>query len=766
MFFHNQETDALDSLRVAMTRYYTSVRHDRISKNRTYQQRKDELWQEMDAFSLAHPGMPACLLKAKLHEEIAERFEPILFRHSPFFFEMGVRFAENWGNPDSTNAASWLIQKRNPARLETSAWQNIRSLARDNPDTPWKLWAIWNVVDVDHHCLGYTKLLEVGVDGIIAEIQSARREATDPASLAFLEAAERSCRALIRVAERFAEMAESCIAEETDTEARKCFRFIADTARRIPAQPPQTFREGLAALLFLREATASLENIGISVLGHPDRLLDRLYRHDLAEGLLTEEDARDLIGRWMLHTDIKFHVDDSQWPETSTCVELGGCTADGDPVFNDVTRLFIETHRAHDLINPKLNCRYGSASPDTYVDLLARHAGEGHNTFAFLNDDVMIPALVRAGKTERQARLYVNGGCQETIAEGVEHSAGAYYYFNMARLLDLFLNPILDVDFGSAAQEVLPGRAVFPDTFDEFYARFIAVLSHAIGSGAGWLQEAGKGWNDVHPCPLFSSALKGCLENGRDYTAGGAIHNPATLALVGFGTVVDSLSAIHQSVFQHQFVSIEALSEAIASNWAGNEPLRVRMASLPKFGHGNAECDALAVRFARDIAALSAPLRNERGGPFLPSFFVYYFFDWMGGDTRATPDGRRAGEWLSQGISPGRVRPARHLTEIIHAVGGLDLRDFPGNAVLDAQLPLVPGGGMTRPLAALLRTFATLGGATLQTNAVSVAMLREAKVHPERHANLVVRISGLSARFVALTDDVQDEIIARHIAAM
>jgi len=135
----------------------------------------------------------------------------------------------------------------------------------------------------------------------------------------------------------------------------------------------------------------------------------------------------------------------------------------------------------------------------------------------------------------------------------------------------------------------------------------------------------------------------------------------------------------------------------------------------------------------------------------------------MGGVTRATPDGRHDGALLSQGVAPGRLRPARSLTEAIRGLERIDFKDYPGNAVLDAQLPA--GTMPAATLSAVIGTFVRSGGPTLQPNCVSVADLRDAKLHPERHPDLTVRISGLSARFVALAPAVQDEIIARTTMA-
>jgi formate C-acetyltransferase len=755
---------AIGALRDELGAYYGPLRHGNIAQNGAFVRRRDAIWASMDAFEAAHPGAPACLLKARLHEEIAEQCDPVLFRNSPFFFEMGVRAAESWGTPSGWSAASWMITRRDPRVQQTEPMRWINHFRAWNEHSPVKLWNIWNVFDYDHHCLGYTQLLAVGIEGILAEIAERRRQGCTADQQAFLDAAERSNRALLRIADRFAVAARVRLAGETDPQARTFLALVADAAAQVPARPPRTFYEGLAMLWFLREAVASLEGIGISVVGHMDRLLIGLYRADLAAGRLTEAGARDLLARWMLPTDVKFHVRDSAWPETSTCMELGGCDADGQPVFNELTRLILDVHREHRLLNPKPNCRISGEAPQGFLDLIAESALAGHNNFALLNDDILIPACMRSGKSLREARLYVNGGCQETIVEGVEHSAGAYYYFNLARAFELCLRPAVHQPGDQAVPEAerwLPVPVTAGAGFEDYYQQVFGHIARLIQLGADWVRELGRQTPDIQPCPLFSSSIAGCVARAQDYTAGGALYNPSGIALLGFATVVDSLLVIKRAVFDEGWLTLDELVGALAVNWAGHEALRARVVALPKYGFDDPETNALAGRLAADLAAAVRVVENERGDRFQPSLFVYHMFHTMGKQVRATPDGRREGEALSQGVAPGRVRPPSHATDILRSLTHIDFRDFAGNAVLDLQLPV--GQWTTAGLASLIRSFARMGGPTLQLNCVSPATLREAQVHPEAHAGLIVRIAGLSAHFVALNRDVQDEIIGRAL---
>ena len=152
-------------------------------------------------------------------------------------------------------------------------------------------------------------------------------------------------------------------------------------------------------------------------------------------------------------------------------------------------------------------------------------------------------------------------------------------------------------------------------------------------------------------------------------------------------------------------------------------------------------------------------MKNERGGPFQLSFFVYYAFVSFGARTGGTPDGRLAGDMFTQGVSPGRMVPCESITEAVKSMAKVDFGNYPGNAVLDVQLPA--GRHTPETLAAVLRTFAALKLPTMQISVASPETMKDAQIHPENHRDLTVRISGLSARFTALTKAVQDEIIGR-----
>lgn len=712
-----------------------------------------EINRRMDEYAAAHPDVSPYRLKAVLHETIAELFEPAIFPHSPFYFEMGVRPAPNWGTPHKNfHAGSWMFEarrknfKRDQAALDRLARRQELCIHTFNDH-----------VDMDHHSVGYTKVLRIGLEGLIEEARAAKAGAKTAAELEFLDACESSLNTVIRIAAKFGAAAARAIPTAPDKTSARFLRMIADTAPEVPRRPARTFYEGLAAMLFMREVTGSLESIGVSILGHPDRVLWPLYARDLSEGLIGRESAVDLVARWMVHTDIKFDLERNRWPETSTTLTLGGCDATGRPVFNEITEIFLESHQLHGLINPKLNCRFSSNSSEKYLRAVAAANLSGHNNIALINDDCLIEANVRAGKRLEDCRLYGAGGCQETVVEGVEHSAGAYYYFNLPQTFRLIWDRSREnLKIARLLGITLPKP---PARFDTFFDKTMDTIVKVIRGGADDQRVNGEAWPDVSPAPFFSSTIDDCLKNRKDYTAGGARYNPAGISLVGFGTLVDSLFAVKKICYDEEAMPVADFLKLSLDGWPDAESTRRKVIALPKYGHDISEVDILAGRVADCLHKGTLNLKNERGGPFQLSFFVYYGFVAMGKRTGGTPDGRLAGDMFTQGVSPGRVTPCNSITEAVKSLSKVDFGNYPGNAVLDVQLP--NGRHSPETLTALLRTFARLKLPTIQISVASSEVMRDAQIHPQDHQGLTVRISGLSARFNCLIREVQDEIIGR-----
>ena len=748
-----------------METYYNKVK--RIASGRVADPAENErlaclrkkVFDEMDVFDRAHPGTPAVLLKSHEHTLIAKYFEPVIFLGNPFFFELGIREAQTWGGTWwFSTAARWVYDKKMAQAYAEHPLCGVleKRFCSLFDQNGMNVCRINTSFDPDHHTLGYTELFRVGIRGLIERArENACRFSEGSEARAFCEAVEESGLALIAIARKFSERAEQMLSVCEIEKERKYLEMMAQAAKRIPAEPPQSFYEGLAMLLFTREAISALEAIGISQLGHVDRLLGLLYEQDLRDGRITETEARELVSLWMMHTDIKFHLKTSSWPETSTCIQLGGCDENGNAVFNDVTRIFIEEHHRAHLVNPKLNCRYSKSSPDEYLVLIGKALLAGHNNFVLNNDDMIIPGLMQSGVEKSDAHRYVNGGCQETMIEGFGHTEGAGLYVSMLRLFDLFLRRDREDAF------ITPCGGA--NDFEDFYRQFLASVRGFLRLMVDQRNYRQHYMKHAYVAPLFSATQTGCIENGSDYAYGGAKYNFTSVALVGLANLADSMQAVKTFVFDEKRLTLENLNAILAANWEGNEALRRDAISLPKYGHGVPEVDLLADRLLRDISEIVQSQKNERGGSYIPSTFVYYYHEKFCHNLRATPDGRKDHDLTAMGCAPSQLQAVKAITAPFQSFANMHFADCGGgNHVFDIQLPL--STKLTPEIfAAFVRSCMQIGSPTLQPNVVSVEDLIDAKEHPERHGDLIVRICGLSAYFVALTPAVQEELIFRNL---
>ena len=645
----------------------------------TYPVEVSALFEEMDEISAAHPGWGPCRRKALIYETGAERCEAHVFRHCPFYYELaGGRDRREWG---FGGIGSWLLGQPRQQGLAAgpAAWARTRQEHGLSHGPP--------VLDLDHHCVGYDNVLRLGLNGITAAARERLATAREPSEQDFLEAVIIGNENLIRIAERFGDRAREMAASESDCVVRTGLRRIATVAAHVPAAAPRTFYEALNTVLFMRELTGSLEGIGVSVLGHLDRMLGPYLERDLAAGRTTREEASDLLATFLAITDVKFSIR-REPRETSTTVVIGGCDREGAPVFNDVTRMIIAGYRDLRLVNPKLNARVSSRHPPEYFQCLGELQAAGTNVLAVFNDDVVIAANVRTGKAVEDCRLYVGGGCQENMLQNTEINSRASIYLNLLHVFLMGFRPDEWQWYSGHAGISLESyeEAGSFEAFLQCLLRNLRAVADAHIDERNATEAEGGWWN---PCPLTSSPLDDCIANARDMMAGGTRYAGASVSLIGVGTLTDSLLAVRHAIYENRLLPLRQLWEVLAGDFEGEEALRHYLISrAPKVGR-DAEAEPFAARVFADLARVTSGRPNTRGGRYEASLFVYRAFVGMGRKTGATPDGRRAGEDLSQGMGPSRLAldGGADLGRVFDAVATIDLTAYPVVAMLDAKLP-------------------------------------------------------------------------------
>lgn len=618
---------------------------------------------------------------------------------------------------------------------------------------------------ISHIVPDYDKLLRLGTSGIAAEAARLRGETDDPDQQAFHRAVEIACAALEELAAPYARMAQERAAGEPDPIRRDELEAIARVCQRVPREPASTLHEALQSLLFAQIAI-NLESLDNSVCpGRLDQLLYPYYKSDLQAGHLDR--ARELVGCFTVKMSEIIPVFSQRITRfhggmfNGQVVVVGGTDREGGDATNDLTWVFLDAMETLRMRQPNYHARLHDGSPGDYVQRIAAMLRDGSGAPALMNDGVVVPMLVERGAALPDARDYCPVGCVEPVA------CGCTFGSTDAALLCLPLCLERALGFARGGARLAPVDDALD--LDGIKTRFRQQLDHLVDELVADLQAIERAHAEHHPTPLTSMLLRGCVESGRDSTAGGTTYNSSGVQGVGVADVADSLAALEQVVFRQQRCSLPTLLDALQSDFAGHESLRGHLLRAPKFGNQDPAADGFAGWVMGIFSDALARHTNTRGGPYFAGFYSVTAHVPFGETTGALPSGRHAGRPLANGLSPANGCERLGPTAALGSVSGLDLVHVARNGInVNLRLDPTSLGGDTgvRAVAGLLRGYFAGGGMQVQLNALDPEILRQAIDDPKRHPHLLVRVSGYSAYFNDLSPAMKQEIVARVVHAL
>lgn len=711
-------------------------------------QKREQVYAEMDAFDKAHPDSSSYFLKSKLYDVLAESVTPRFFEDLPFCFEFGtlMPFCDGLYYRGGNHASGWLME-RNKHLFEDNDPENYAEYQKYGFFVQCGIFA-----DFMHLGIPMNKVFSVGLSGILDEIASAKEKCENPDEAEFINCAEAGIKALYKIALK--------ISSDAKEQGRP---DIGEMAERVPFTPPKTFKEGIYTLGFMRKALGTLEGYGFSSMGRPDLLLASLYESDRAKGV-SDDELRDLVARFLLiwdcTNDRRVTFENGFSYELENSLTLGGCDPDGKPLFNGVTRLFIEARDQQKCMYPKMMLRYSENSPEEYLKLISSSLANGQSYSLYENDDVTVPSLVNMGYELKDARDYLVGGCWDVLTPDFNNKYSGEYFH-----LSILFTDLMKPDGGGSLKHLGVNYKPFEkyESFDELYNDFIE-LTRKLVIRKHIIQNKGSAvWDKVSPASALSALMKTPLEKRRDMTAGGIKYSRECVYFTCFAEVVDSLYAIKKLCFEEKLLSVAELIAECRNNWQ-NEELRQRAISLGSFGDGNEETTAFAGKFFDDLCAIGDEVPTAYGGKCRVGFNVYTEIVRMGASTVALPNGRRNGEYLSQGITPSRLQKENALSGLLNSYKKMDFRKTPGNSSMTITLPA--GEISEEQMAMILKVIASCGLQAIQPSCVNKETLIAAKSDPEKYPDVIVRVCGFSAPFICLSEQYQDEIISRNISGV
>lgn len=515
----------------------------------------------------------------------------------------------------------------------------------------------------------------------------------------------------------------------------------AAVLRTVAHKGASTFRE---ALQLLRAVHYLLWISGVyhNTLGRFDQYMYPYMKSDLEKGVLTKEEAYDLLLEFFLacNRDSDLYPGMQQGDNGQSMV-LGGRSPEGEYLFNDLSEMCLRASCDLALIDPKINLRVDSKTPLEVFELGSQLTKRGLGFPQYNNDDVVIPGLMRLGYSREDAHDYVVAACWEFIIPG--------------RGMEI---PNIDaMSFADIVRESVPTLGQFA-SFDAYYRSIEAEI------GRRFAEMAEKHRNlYIAPAPFMSLIMNGTIEEARDITLG-ARYNNYGIHGTGIATAVDSLTAIKKHYFEERKIDGKQLEEAIANNFEGTGELYDLLRHhTPKMGQDDDYADRIAVALMASFDKALAGAKNERGGIYRAGTGTAMYYIGHSANLGATPDGRKAGEVIPANYSPSMYNRQIGPVSVIKSFTKPDLtRDINGGPLtIEFDESVFRNEESVQKLAMLVKSFITLGGHQLQLNTINLEKLLDAKKHPERYRNLIVRVWGWSGYFVELDEVYQNHVIQR-----
>lgn len=507
----------------------------------------------------------------------------------------------------------------------------------------------------------------------------------------------------------------------------------------ILSHPAEHFEEALQRLLFFNQLMWQTRH-RLNGLGHLDRILGNLYDEDISTGVITENQAsdmvRDFLSQLSRYADYK---SDALEGDIGQIIVLGGLNRDGIYFCNDLTRIFLVEQAKLGKPDPKTFIRVSRKMPDNLLKIAVECLQSKTGSPLFSNDDVVIPALKNFGMPDEDAYSYCISACWEPYIVG--------------KSLDQ--NNIAVFDFFLALDDVLNTKN--PKTFNDLVIDYIYVNDQKFKNFLISIDQM-KWAKD----PLVSIFIDGCSEKRQDVSEGAALYNNYGITTVALPNVVDSLMNIKKLVYETKEYTLKELNEYRNSDYVNHEILYNRLQNgIHHYGHQDGETLELVDRITLSMTEIARNYRNKlcgtvKFGLSSPGYNI------LSKKTAADVSGRKRGMPYSTHIS---AMDASY-TEVVNFASELnyDNQRFNGNVVDFFVSPDFINNNIDKFIL-FIKGAIQCGFFQMQMNIMDSNTLIDAKAHPEKYAGLIVRVWGFSAYFNDLPESYKNLLIERAVAA-
>lgn len=629
----------------------------------------------------------------------------------------------------------------------------------------WGLGVGLTLVVVD-----FEKVLRYGLDRLLAEAAEELRNIryTDAEQIKkadFLHAVIIANKGMIRLAQRFADLAEKMAAEEKSVVRKKELLGIAEICRHVPAKPARSFYEAIQVFWFVWMAIAS----GTAAGGRFDQFMYPYLKKDKEEVRIDDTGALELleclrikIMQYNFLGGNKLQRDKWAGMARWNNIVVGGLTPDGRDATNELSYLLLRSAMECQTPHPTITVRVHAGTPLPFLQEALALVRTGIGMPAFVGDNSYIDYLLSHGVPLAEARDYSLGGCLDAMLAGKSRTS-AIGMFIVPRVLEIAMNNGIDPRSG---RQLGPQTGEFSsfETYEDFLRALKEQLAHFMGLTAEEHNILLQAQRDLYPDPIHSLLMYDAIREGKDLLDRALpFENGSVLNPVGMVNVADSLAAIKKLVFEEEMIDKEDMQNALAANWHGYEHLRKLCLAAPKYGNGDTYADEICRDLYNYWSDTAGTFYSIYGAKVKASGISITAHGPGGATTGATPDGRYAGDNLADGtVSAAQGRDVNGPTALLRSAMTINQQPYQSTLLnMKFHPSALHSDADLEKLAVLIKTYFECGGKHIQFNVVDRETLMKAQVQPQSYRDLVVRVAGYSAYFVQLTRAVQDDIISR-----
>ena len=501
--------------------------------------------------------------------------------------------------------------------------------------------------------------------------------------------------------------------------------------------PAQNAREAVQWLYFAYLGAVKEQNGAAMSLGRTSTFLDVFVQRDIAEGVLTEESAQEIIDDFVIKLRIVRFLRTPEYDAlfsgdpTWVTESIGGMSEDGRPLVTQTSYRFLQTlYNLGPAPEPNLTVLWSERLPEGFKRFCAQVSIDT-SAIQYESDELIRPAW---GDDAAIAC------CVSAMAVGKQMQFfGARV--NLAKSLLYAINGGRDEISG---KQVAPLAAPITGevlVYDEVRAAYDKLLD--------WLAET------------YVDALN-CIHYMHDKYAYErlemALHDQEILrtmacGVAGLSVAVDSLSAIKYATVR----PVRDETGLVVDYDVEGE--------YPTYGNDDDRADDIAAELVRSFMDKIRRQHTYRNALHTQSVLTITSNVVYGKHTGNTPDGRRKGEPFAPGANPMNGRDTHGLLASALSVAKLPYSEAMDGISLTATV--VPSGlGRVRDeqitnLVGLLDAYNMSAGFHLNINVINRDTLEDAMEHPEKYPQLTIRVSGYAVNFVRLTPEQQRDVLSR-----